>query len=44
VVNETPVVLVVEDDELMQGVLEDALREGGFETAISASGERRLRC
>lgn len=41
-INETPVVLVVEDDELMQGVLEDALREGGFETAISASGEEAV--
>ena len=41
-INETPVVLVVEDDELMQVVLEDALREGGFETAISASGEEAV--
>ena len=41
-VNETPFVLVVEDDELMQSVLEDALQDGGFETAIVASGEEAV--
>ena len=36
------VVLVVEDDQLMQGVVEDALTEGGFETAIASSGEQAV--
>jgi CheY-like chemotaxis protein len=35
-------VLVVEDDQLMQGVVEDALTEGGFETAFASSGEQAV--
>jgi CheY-like chemotaxis protein len=33
------VILVVEDDEAIQGVVEEALSEGGFEVTIAASGE-----
>src|ERR1700676_2355719 len=33
------VILVVEDDQLVQGLVEEALSEGGFEPAIAASGE-----
>jgi DNA-binding response OmpR family regulator len=31
--------VLVEDDELVQGMVEDSLSEGGFETASTASGE-----
>ena len=37
--SERPVILVVEDDEAIQGVVEEALSEGGFEVTIAASGE-----
>lgn len=40
--SELPVVLVIEDDEEIQSVVEDALIEGGFETAIAASGEEAV--
>jgi len=33
--HDLPIVLVVEDNTLMQGIVEDALKEGGFETAIA---------
>jgi DNA-binding response OmpR family regulator len=33
------VILVIEDDDAVQGVVEDALTDGGFEAAIAASGE-----
>jgi CheY-like chemotaxis protein len=36
------VVLVVEDDQLIQGLLSEALSEGGFETAIAATGEEAI--
>ena len=39
---ELPVILVIEDDHGMQRLLEDALREAGFESAISASGEEAI--
>jgi DNA-binding response OmpR family regulator len=35
-------VLIVEDDELIQGMVEDALKEGGFETAIAPSAEEAV--
>jgi DNA-binding response OmpR family regulator len=35
----SPLILVVEDDEAIQGIVEEALSEGGFEVAIAASGE-----
>jgi DNA-binding response OmpR family regulator len=31
--------LVIEDDETIQNIVEEALAEGGFESAIAASGE-----
>jgi DNA-binding response OmpR family regulator len=37
-----PKVLVVEDDQSIQTVLEDALSEGGFESAIAATGEEAV--
>ncbi len=37
-----PVILIVEDDPLLQGLVEEALKEGGFETAIVGSGEEAL--
>lgn len=39
---ELPVVMVVEDDDPVQDVVEDALAEGGFESAIAASGEEAV--
>ena len=39
---ELPIILVVEDDQLIQGLIEEALNEGGFDTAIVASGEEAL--
>lgn len=33
------VILVVEDDQLIQGMIEESLSEGGFEPAIATSGE-----
>jgi DNA-binding NtrC family response regulator len=37
-----PVVLVIEDDQEIQTVLEDALRDGGLEPAIAGSGEEAI--
>jgi DNA-binding response OmpR family regulator len=34
-----PVILVVEDDHLIQGVVEESLADGGFEIVIASSGE-----
>ena len=39
---ELPVVMVVEDEYDLQGIVEDALVEGGFETDILSSGEEAL--
>ena len=36
------VILVVEDDQLMQGVIEEALTDGGFEIAMASSGEQAI--
>jgi CheY-like chemotaxis protein len=41
-VQELPLVLVIEDDPEIQIVVEDALAEGGFESAIAASGEEAV--
>jgi CheY-like chemotaxis protein len=41
-VPDVPLVLVVEDEYPLQGLVEEALREGGFETAILSSGEEAL--
>lgn len=37
-----PVVLVIEDDQEIQIILDQALREGGFEPAIAGSGEEAV--
>jgi DNA-binding response OmpR family regulator len=37
--DEALVVLVVEDDQTIQSIVEEALSDGGFEPAIAASGE-----
>jgi DNA-binding response OmpR family regulator len=36
-------ILVVEDDRLIQGMVEEALSDGGFESDITASGEEAIR-
>jgi DNA-binding response OmpR family regulator len=36
------VIMVVEDDQLIQGLVEEALADGGFETAIVGSGEEAV--
>jgi DNA-binding response OmpR family regulator len=41
-VPEAPLVLIVEDDYPLQGVVEDFLREAGFETHALSSGEEAL--
>jgi CheY-like chemotaxis protein len=40
--DELPVILIVEDEAPIQGVVEDALSEGGFETAVAPSGEEAV--
>jgi len=37
-----PIVLVVEDDQLMQGIVHEALIDGGFEIVIASSGEQAV--
>ena len=37
-----PIILVVEDDPVIQSLVEDTLGDGGFETAVAASGEEAL--
>ena len=39
---ELPIILIVVDDHLIQSLVEDTLREGGFDTAVAASGEEAL--
>ena len=34
-----PIILVIEDDDAIQTVVEDALSDAGFEPAIAPSGE-----
>lgn len=36
------VILVVEDDQLIQSVVEEALTDGGFEIEIASSGENAV--
>ena len=40
---DVPVILVIEDDQLIQSVVEEALKEGGFEIAIASSGENAVK-
>lgn len=39
---ELPTILVVEDHQLVQGLVEDALAESGFEVALVGSGEEAI--
>lgn len=39
---ESLTILVVEDDQLVQGIIEEALSEAGFEVAIAISGEEAI--
>jgi CheY-like chemotaxis protein len=39
---ELPIILVVEDDQPIQGLVEETLRDGGFDTGIATSGEEAL--
>jgi DNA-binding response OmpR family regulator len=41
-VPELPVVLVVEDEELLQNFVEETLSDGGFDPVIAASGEEAV--
>ena len=41
-VTELPIILVIEDDDAIQGLVEDALSEAGFETAIAGSAEEAV--
>ena len=40
--NEVPAILIVEDDQLIQTVVEEALTEGGFEIAIASSAKQAI--
>jgi DNA-binding response OmpR family regulator len=42
VLNELPIILVIEDDRELQSMLEDALQDGGFQPAIAGSGEEAI--
>ena len=37
-----PIILVVEDDPLVRGVVEETLTDGGFEIAMVSSGENAI--
>jgi CheY-like chemotaxis protein len=39
---EMPVILVVEDEELIQSLVADTLRDGGFKPVIAMSGEEAV--
>jgi CheY-like chemotaxis protein len=39
---DVPIVLVVEDEEWLQEIVHDALREGGFDVTIVASGQEAV--
>ena len=39
---DVPVILVVEDDQLIQSFVEEAISDGGYEPAIAASGEEAV--
>ena len=39
---ELPIILVVEDDQLIQSLVEETLSDGGFDTVVAASGEEAL--
>nr|WP_312015463.1 response regulator [Bradyrhizobium manausense] len=37
-----PIAMLVEDDDAIQGIVDDALREGGFDVASSKTGEEAV--
>lgn len=39
---ELPIILVVEDEQLIQNLIEEALSDGGFDSAVVASGEEAV--
>ena len=39
---DAPIILVIEDDRDLQMMVEDALKDGGYEPAIAGSGEEAL--
>jgi DNA-binding response OmpR family regulator len=41
-VPDVPIVLLVEDDEPLQDIVHDALKEGGFDLLTTASGEEAV--
>jgi DNA-binding response OmpR family regulator len=41
-VDQAVTILVVEDDQLIQAMVEDALSDGGFKSAITTSGEEAI--
>ncbi|PDT91661.1 response regulator [Bradyrhizobium sp. Y36] len=41
-VTELPTILVIEDDEAIQAIVEDALTEGGFAVATAQTGEEAI--
>jgi CheY-like chemotaxis protein len=41
-VEKLPVILVVEDDQLVQSVVEESLTDGGFGIVIASSGENAV--
>jgi DNA-binding response OmpR family regulator len=41
-VSELPIILVAEDDQALQAFVEETLTDGGFEAAISPSGEEAV--
>jgi DNA-binding response OmpR family regulator len=41
-VEKLPVILVVEDDQLVQSVVEESLTDGGFEIVTASSGENAV--
>jgi len=41
-VEDLPVILVVEDDQSIQSIIEEALSDGGFGTAMASSGEEAV--
>ena len=40
--SETPIILVIEDEDAIQAIVEDALAEGGFEIAAVKTGEEAV--
>jgi len=41
-VDDAVTILVIEDDQLIQAMVEEALSEGGFEAIVTASGEEAI--